>query len=359
MKASVSLDELEGWETIARERAGACNTALRCIEYHLKHFEAAPDLTDGVLKDLGPAELALRAKKCESMIKRESSFYPCSIGEEADHLLSPLVIITQSHYNILQCEDALWLLEPPPPAPPPCGALSTTNPLGPNAESGPPTPSNNTSAAHPSSSSASNRPPLPPTLQTESEQPSPILALEAQERSSLLELLSLTGSHASFIKDVRKSVERVRIVECLFRRLISRDEELLVKAYRGGHDHVRDEFHSPFVVHGLLTSPLFQVLRFFEDPLLCSLSALQRLQVAFQATSAISLKEAIMDAFRAIAWEESGAGETEEGEEGIGLQLLGGWVYKVQLERSMSVKEWSHLYDLVSVFRSRPAEERG
>lgn len=56
-----------------------------------------------------------------------------------------------------------------------------------------------------------------------------------------------------------------------------------------------------------------------------------------------------MDAFRAIAWEESGAGETEEGEEGIGLQLLGGWVYKVQLERSMSVKEWSHLYDLASL----------
>ena len=55
-----------------------------------------------------------------------------------------------------------------------------------------------------------------------------------------------------------------------------------------------------------------------------------------------------MDAFRAIAWEESGAGETEEGEEGVGLQLLGGWVYKVQLSRSMGGREWGHLYDLVS-----------
>lgn len=164
----------------------------------------------------------------------------------------------------------------------------------------------------------------------------------------MLELLSLTGSHASFIKEGRKSVERVRIVECLFRRLISRDEELLVKAYRGGHDHVRFCYMSSFPrpVADLLSC--MQVLRFFEDPLLCSLPALQRLHTALQATSAISLKEAIMDAFRAIAWEESGAGDTEEGEEGVGLQLLGGWVYKVQLSRSMAVREWGHLYDLVS-----------
>lgn len=65
----------------------------------------------------------------------------------------------------------------------------------------------------------------------------------------------------------------------------------------------------------------------------------------------MSLREAITDAFRAIAWEESGAGETEEGEEGLGLQLLGGWVYKVQLPQSLSPREWNHLYDLVS----RPA----
>jgi len=55
-----------------------------------------------------------------------------------------------------------------------------------------------------------------------------------------------------------------------------------------------------------------------------------------------------MDAFRAIAWEESGATETEDGEEGVGMQVLGGWVYKNQLERSMTPREWSHLYDLVS-----------
>lgn len=54
-----------------------------------------------------------------------------------------------------------------------------------------------------------------------------------------------------------------------------------------------------------------------------------------------------MDAFRAIKWEESGAGETEEGEEGMGLQLLGGWTYKVQLGREMDRTEWGHLYDLV------------
>jgi len=56
-----------------------------------------------------------------------------------------------------------------------------------------------------------------------------------------------------------------------------------------------------------------------------------------------------MDAFRAIAWEESGATETEDGEEGVGMQVLGGWVYKNQLERSMTPREWSHLYDLVSL----------
>jgi len=83
------------------------------------------------------------------------------------------------------------------------------------------------------------RPPGSPTLAPEAEEPDPLNALETLRRTELLELLSLTGSHASFIREGRKSVERVRIVECLFRRLISRDEELLVKAYRGGHDHVR------------------------------------------------------------------------------------------------------------------------
>jgi hypothetical protein len=91
-----------------------------------------------------------------------------------------------------------------------------------------------------------------------------------------------------------------------------------------------------------------QVLRFFEDPALVSLPALARLHHALQRTSPTELKEAIMDAFRAIAWEESGATETEDGAEGVGMQVLGGWVYKNQLSRSMTPREWSHLYDLVS-----------
>jgi hypothetical protein len=168
-------------------------------------------------------------------------------------------------------------------------------------------------------------------LAPENEEPDPLNALETLRRTELLELLSLTGSHASFIREGRKSVERVRIVECLFRRLISRDEELLVKAYRGGHDHV---------------------LRFFEDGQLVSLPALARLHHSLQRTSPTELKEAIMDAFRAIAWEESGATETEEGPEGVGMQVLGGWVYKNQLSRSMTPREWSHLYDLVSLLLS-------
>lgn len=171
----------------------------------------------------------------------------------------------------------------------------------------------------------------------------------------MLELLSLTGSHASFIKEGRKSVERVRIVECLFRRLIARDEELLVKAYRGGHDHVC--LFSPSLPSPVLTPPrsLPQVLRFFEDPLLVSLPALIRLHRNLQRTTPVQLKEAIMDAFRAIAWEESGATETEEGEEGVGMQVLGGWVYKKQLERSMTPREWGHLYDLVRFLSFSPS----
>lgn len=193
------------------------------------------------------------------------------------------------------------------------------------------------------------RPPGSPTLAPEAEEPDPLLALETLRRTELLELLSLTGSHASFIREGRKSVERVRIVECLFRRLISRDEELLVKAYRGGHDHVSlPRALGCGTLHDTLLTILsaLQVLRFFEDPALVTLPSLARLHRALQRTSPVELKEAIMDAFRAIAWEESGATETEEGEEGVGMQVLGGWVYKNQLERSMTPREWSHLYDL-------------
>lgn len=90
-----------------------------------------------------------------------------------------------------------------------------------------------------------------------------------------------------------------------------------------------------------------QVLRFFEDPLCCTLVELSRLWSLLQRTSVVQIKEAVMDAFRAMKWEESGAGETETGEEGLGLQLIGGWTYKVQLSREMEWKEWGHIYDLV------------
>lgn len=70
VKSSTSLDELEAWETIARERAGFCGTALKCIEYHLKHFEAAADLTNALPKGLGPTELAMKARKADAVVKR-------------------------------------------------------------------------------------------------------------------------------------------------------------------------------------------------------------------------------------------------------------------------------------------------
>lgn len=81
------------------------------------------------------------------------------------------------------------------------------------------------------------------------------MAHDKMKRAELLELLSLTGSHASFIRDCRRSVERVRIIECLFRRLISRDETLLVRAYRGGHDHVRSCLALDYSVLTLLSQP--------------------------------------------------------------------------------------------------------
>lgn len=94
-----------------------------------------------------------------------------------------------------------------------------------------------------------------------------------------------------------------------------------------------------------------KVLRFFEDPTSCSLSSLRRLHTALQQTTVLLLKEAISDAFRAIQWEESGAGETEEGDAGAGLQLLGGWTYMIGVVagREMGGREWGHLYDLVSL----------
>ena len=128
------------------------------------------------------------------------------------------------------------------------------------------------------------------------------------------------------------------------RRVISRDEVLLVRAYRGGHDHV--SLRPPILSLArlaVLTPNPTKVLRFFEDPL----TELSRLWALLQQTTVVQIKEAVMDAFRAMKWEESGAGETEDGEEGLGLQLIGGWTYKIQLAREMEWTAWDHVYDLV------------
>ncbi|BGP35287.1 hypothetical protein JCM10296v2_007122 [Rhodotorula toruloides] len=379
--SSTSFTELEGWETIARQHMDLAKRAYDSWVFHRTHFFAAGgDLVDrleGRGEGEGGTDLARGA--WEEVRLR---------GEKAEAVLK--LIIRRSHFLVCDAEDALWLLHPQSRCThatangydssssqsscecshdasycnhgedgglhgSECGCCANSSIVAAEDEddqsacSCPRTSSashhhdhhhhhHRHSHRHPSHTLHRNhisppdqaphnplRPPGSPTLAPESEEPDPLLALDTLRRTELLELLSLTGSHASFIREGRKSVERVRIVECLFRRLISRDEELLVKAYRGGHDHV---------------------LRFFEDPALVTLPALARLHRALQRTSPLELKEAIMDAFRAIAWEESGATETEEGEEGVGMQVLGGWLYRYQLSRSMTPREWSHLYDL-------------
>ncbi|GAA5905165.1 hypothetical protein JCM6882_000398 [Rhodosporidiobolus microsporus] len=389
--SSSSFTELEAWERTAKQHIDLAKRAYEAWTFHREHFWAAGgDLVDR-LEGRGEAEGGgdLAKGAWEEVRLR---------GEKAEAVLK--LIIRRSHFLVCDAEDALWLLHPQGSCGhsrfngcgygaresgssdgsscecshshcdeghshghvggPHCGcehdheheaddsccsacsshrsdhhhccgasshsSFSATNhhhasfpAAAPNHKHTPPLPPGEKAPHNPL------RPPGSPTLAPENEEPDPLVALDTLRRTELLELLSLTGSHASFIREGRKSVERVRIVECLFRRLIARDEELLVKAYRGGHDHV---------------------LRFFEDPALVSLSALARLHRNLQRTSPLELKEAIMDAFRAIAWEESGATETEEGEEGVGMQVLGGWVYKNQLERSMTPREWGHLYDL-------------
>ncbi|KPV71941.1 uncharacterized protein RHOBADRAFT_56316 [Rhodotorula graminis WP1] len=387
--SSTTFAELEGWEQTARQHVDLAKRAYDAWVFHREHFFAAGgDLVDrlegrgegengGDLARGAWEEVRLRGEKAEAVLK---------------------LIIRRSHFLVCDAEDALWLLHPQGRCGHGhyghdygssssqasscvcshdhahdcdhsgdedgghwcdcesgdegdcCSGCAGANGGGGGAASthssfatshhhhhhhhhhhgggGAGGRSHHHGHQHPPAEKAPHnplRPPGSPTLAPESEEPDPLLALETLRRTELLELLSLTGSHASFIREGRKSVERVRIVECLFRRLISRDEELLVKAYRGGHDHV---------------------LRFFEDPALVTLPALARLHRALQRTSPLELKEAIMDAFRAIAWEESGATETEEGDEGVGMQVLGGWVYKNQLERSMTPREWAHLYDL-------------
>ncbi|GAA5959340.1 hypothetical protein JCM3765_006571 [Sporobolomyces pararoseus] len=368
-----SFTDLESWEQTARQHIELAKRAFESWEYHREHFSASGiDLVDRLEgRGEGPNETDLARGAWEEVRLR---------GEKAEAVLK--LIIRRSHFLACDAEDALWLLHtdgcPHNHSYSGCGYGSSDEGSDNEGEEEEEEDASDQDdddeddddsacsccSHHSHSSSQSHdhnhhnhhhhhhhhhhhnqnshhghhrsdpnekaphnplRPPGSPTLAPELEEPDPLNALETLRRTELLELLSLTGSHASFIREGRKSVERVRIVECLFRRLISRDEELLVKAYRGGHDHV---------------------LRFFEDPALVSLPALARLHHALQRTSPTELKEAIMDAFRAIAWEESGATETEDGPEGVGMQVLGGWVYKNQLSRSMTPREWSHLYDL-------------
>ncbi|KAM0786013.1 hypothetical protein ACM66B_006829 [Microbotryomycetes sp. NB124-2] len=268
------LDELEDIESTVQDYIALCDKTIKSCAYHVQHFGAAGNL---------------------------AAYSPVPLEHVAERLMHARqlmdAIMDVSHMLIVESEDADWLIIKPDPTDVPCSD-APTSPL---------------------------RPPNPPPLQNELEEPDPVVALERVERASLLETLSLTGSHASFITDSRRSLERVRIIECLFRRLICRDRDLLVKSYRSNHDHV---------------------LRALEDPECCDLAALQRIHTALRRTSALQLKDAIMDAFRAIQWEESGAGETEPGEEGMGLQLLGGWRYAYPLRRSMTRAEWDHLYDL-------------
>ncbi|GAA5931168.1 uncharacterized protein JCM15063_002564 [Sporobolomyces koalae] len=339
---SGSFPDLEAWEQTARQHIELAKRAFESWEYHREHFAASEvDLVDRLEgRGEGPDGTDLARGAWEEVRLR---------GEKAEAVLK--LIIRRSHFLACDAEDALWLLHTdgcPHNSYSGCGygtpGSSDEGSDEHDSDTGCSCCSHHSHSTcdhshspHPHHSNHHHRsdnekaphnplrPPGSPTLAPEDEEPDPLNALETLRRTELLELLSLTGSHASFIREGRKSVERVRIVECLFRRLISRDEELLVKAYRGGHDHV---------------------LRFFEDPALVSLPALARLHHALQRTSPTELKEAIMDAFRAIAWEESGATETEDGEEGVGMQVLGGWVYKNQLERSMTPREWSHLYDL-------------
>ncbi|GAA5866461.1 hypothetical protein JCM8547_000632 [Rhodosporidiobolus lusitaniae] len=366
--SSSSFTELEAWEKTARQHMELAKRAYGAWTYHREHFWAAGgDLVDR-LEGRGEAEGGgdLAKGAWEEVRLR---------GEKAEAALK--LIIRRSHFLVCDAEDALWLLHPHNH----CGSTHHCHHSDEQDDSSEgecchshcghddeddddesfcsacsshahhdccdghshssfsatshshsyyhPPAHHHAHHLSPSSSQPAPhnplRPPGSPTLAPEAEEPDPLVALETLRRTELLELLSLTGSHASFIRESRKSVERVRIVECLFRRLIAKDEELLVKAYRGGHDHV---------------------LRFFEDSTLVSLTALARLHRNLQRTTPLQLKEAIMDAFRAIAWEESGATETEDGEEGVGMQVLGGWVYKNQLERSMTPREWGHLYDL-------------
>ncbi|KAM0753202.1 hypothetical protein T439DRAFT_323838 [Meredithblackwellia eburnea MCA 4105] len=276
-----SPEKLTSWEDVTREKWELADKAIRTRRYHRKHYSSMPipsDFTKDVLLALKSAREILETRL------------------EA--------INTRSHSLILSSEDASWL-------------LPTTCPF--------PSPSK-LPAFHPPPPSSDLRPPTAPPMPTFDAEPDPVKARDSVRRSELLELISLTGSHASFIKDTRKSVERVRVVECLMRRIICRDRVLLVKAYRGARDHV---------------------LRFFEDPLCCTLPDLQRLWALLQETSVHQIKEAVMDAFRAMKWEESGAGETEAGDEGVGFQIIGGWVYKNNLPREMEWKEWEHVFDLL------------
>ncbi|KAK4053588.1 hypothetical protein OIO90_003827 [Microbotryomycetes sp. JL221] len=294
------LDELEDMESTVQDYIALCDKTLKTSAYHSLHFGAAGNL--GAYSPVPLDQVTQRLTYARELMNGRPTpmFFDKALLTEQNELTilcAPVAIMDVSHLLIVESEDADWLTTLPDPADVPCSD-TPSSPL---------------------------RAPNPPALQTEADEPDPVIALERVERATLLETLSLTGSHASFITNSRRSLERVRIIECLFRRLISKDRDLLVKAYRSNHDHV---------------------LRALEDPECCDLAALKRIHEGLRRTSALQLKDAIMDAFRAIEWEESGAGETEPGDEGMGLQLLGGWRYAYPLKRSMTRTEWNHLYDL-------------
>lgn len=176
-----------------------------------------------------------------------------------------------------------------------------------------------------SSKNSNDSPPqIPSQIASEEEEPDPVVATERKSRLDILEFLSFVGSHAGFISDARHSTERVRIIESICRRLITRDKVLLVKAIRSDHVHV---------------------LRFFEDESCCNLKDLKRMWSKLQATEVEEILEGIVDTFRAIRFEESGAEVEADGE---GIQLLGGWIYenKESTFFPLGMSEWRHLYAL-------------
>lgn len=174
-----------------REKLDLVDQTLLTFSYHSSHFSSANSLST------------------ENLTIRQ-------IEEFQESLNSSLkIIIKRSHSLILESEEANWIKPIDTHSHPPCNSVPAST-----------------------ASTSPIRTPCVPLLQPEDEEPNPVTAITQMRRAELLEIFSLSGSHATFIRDSGKSIERIRIIECLFRRLISRDEELLVKAYRSGQNHV-------------------------------------------------------------------------------------------------------------------------